>query len=140
MKMKKLLTLCLALMMVFALTACGGKYADSQYTGHWEAASYEAMGVQLDKSQVGEASMDLEANGKLSANFLGQEGTGEWSETDSGIHISSDIELDCPFDGGTLKMEYQGVTINFQKTDAADAEAENGEETPEDTENGGEEE
>lgn len=137
MKMKKVLTVLLALAMVFALAGCGAKYADSQYTGSWEAVSYETMGMELDKSQVGEANMELLANGDLNVNFMGVEGTGVWSETENGIHISSDIELDCTFDGSTLVMEYDGVTFNFQKVDAS-ADAGEGEDKDKAAENNGE--
>ncbi|MGI5824726.1 MAG: lipoprotein [Bacillota bacterium] len=121
--MKKLLSVIFVVMMLFTLTACG---SDSPYVGVWNATEYETMGVTISPDELGESSLTLDAGGDLTANFMGTEGYGTWEETETGIHISSDVELDCESDGKTLTLEYSGVKITFEKEAAADENAENG--------------
>lgn len=117
--MKKILSVIFVVLMLFGLVGCG---SESQYAGVWKAVEYEAAGQTLTADQLGDSTLTLENDGTLKADFLGTLGTGEWTENEKGIHITSDVELDCESDGKTLTMDYSGITITFEKenADAAD--------------------
>ena len=115
--MKKFLSVIFVVLMMLALAGCG---SDSQYAGVWNATEYQTAGQTLTADQLGDSTLTLDADGTLEADFLGTTGSGEWKETKTGIHISSDIELDCESDGKTMTVNYSGVTIIFEKEVAAD--------------------
>mgnify|MGYP006911259178 FL=1 len=115
--MKKFLSVIFVVLMMLALAGCG---SDSQYAGVWNATEYQTAGQTLTADQLGDSTLTLDADGTLEADFLGTTGSGEWKETKTGIHISSDIELDCESDGKTMTVNYSGVTIIFEKEGAAD--------------------
>lgn len=116
--MKRFLTILLFVVMTVFLTACGS--SDSVYVGTWNATQYETQGVTLTAERLGDSQLVFADNGDLKADFLGTEATGEWKETETGVKIISDIELDCQSDGKTLTLDYSGVKITFEKAAAGE--------------------
>ena len=120
--MKKLLSVIFVLVMMFCLAGCGNDLSDSQYVGTWHAVEYSYAGVSMTPEYIGESNMTLDADGKLTVDFMGEEGSGSWEETDTGIKISSlGLDLDCISDGTAITLEYSGVTILFEKDGAEGA-------------------
>lgn len=116
---------CLAAAM-FALAGCGAtppKYADSPYVGTWEATTAEAYGISMKVSDIlDEFTIILEEDGKVTAKVNGQEGVGEWEESDKGVTIlggvvgSEDLEFTAKDD--KLLVEYSSATITFEKQES----------------------
>lgn len=107
------------------LTACGN--SDSPYLGTWNATEYTTEGVTVAAEQLGESTLTFNEDGTLTANFLGTEAQGKWKESETGVLITSDVELDCVSDGQTLTLDYGGMAITFEKEAAAADETTDGE-------------
>lgn len=119
---KKLITLtsCTALSLAL-LCSCGAsadKYADSKYTGTWEATTAAYAGMTLDAEQIfDEFTLTLDPSGKATANVNGEEEFGDWEETDSGVKLTDDSEqvMDFTADGSALTIEQDGVLVTFEQ-------------------------
>ena len=118
--MKKLVRM-LAVVFAFAfvLVGCGGsdKYAGSEYLGTWKATTAEYSGMSFDTEDlIGEFSLTLEANGNVKAVVAGESEKGEWEPTDDGILVKdSSDEMEFTKKDGNLVLDYEGVTITFEK-------------------------
>lgn len=112
-----LLVLAVCAVMLLA-SACGAKYADSEYLGTWKAASASMSGISLDLSKsVGEFSLTLNEDGSVDAVVGEDKEKGKWEETDQGFKIkdsSAEMEFQKT-DNGKVKTEYQGMNITFEK-------------------------
>ncbi len=125
MRRKQWTAVLLAGLLAMLLTACGN--SDSPYLGTWTAAEYTTEGVTVSAEQLGESTLTFHEDGTLTANFLGTEAQGEWKENDTGVRITSDVELDCVSDGQTLTLDYGGMAITFEKAASDTDGAEGGE-------------
>ena len=104
--------------MLVAMTACGGEdMSNSKYTGNWEAKQAVASGMTLDMATLGTTmKMELKSNGKATVEFDGESGSGDWTETDTGIKITaSDGTVECTDKDGKLVMTESGVEFIFEK-------------------------
>ena len=108
----------LAAVMMFA-TACGGsaKYADSKYVGKWSATKAAYMGMELGVKDIlgGEFSFTLSEDGKVKLKVVDDERSGKWDETDDGIQFDGDDEMTFKEKDGSLLLDYQGMTLTFEK-------------------------
>lgn len=129
--MKKMIAvLCSVVMLASVLTGCGGKvdYSDSEYVGTWEATDCEYAGFVMDVSEVFESFViTLNADGTYSAVVDGEEGSGKWAETETGIKLDKDDEMTLTYKDGILVYDYvDDMKLNFEKQGASGTE-----ETPE---------
>ena len=120
-KMKKITAvLCAVLLVGLMLTACGGgKYADSKYLGKWSATKAEYAGIEMGVEEIrgGEFSFTLDESGKVTLKVVDEEETGKWEETDNGIIFDDDDKMTFEDKDGVLVMDYQGVTLTFEKAE-----------------------
>ncbi len=109
----------LALCTVIVLfTACGAKYADSEYLGTWKATTATMSGISLDVSKtIGEFSITLEKDGSVRATIGKDKEKGKWEETENGFKLKdSSSEMDfTKTEKGKAKVEYQGMTLVFEQ-------------------------
>lgn len=114
--MKRFISACMLLCLLLSLTACGGKTADSPYVGTWNATKYSALGIDIAVEEMGASTLEFKAGGRMTADFMGQSGSGKWEETDSGLVIKSGgEEIPCTIEGSELVLDYSGVSIYFEK-------------------------
>ena len=117
-----ILTCCLAAAML-ALAGCGAapaKYADSEYVGTWDATTAEAYGISMKVTEIlDEFTVVLDADGTATAKVNGQQGSGQWEETDTGCKITGGVvdnkDLDFAKKGEKLVLVYDQATITFEK-------------------------
>ena len=121
------LSLCLA------LAACGGSSAPSEtdlselrdeFVGTWELVSMETESATYDEDDVAsmaEAGMlvtlDLDEDGNLIYNEVGNQQDGSWSVTDEAT-LSFELggsKIDVPYDDDLLTLEASGTTMVFEK-------------------------
>lgn len=114
----KILSVFVLAAMLVAMTACGGEdMSNSKYTGNWEATSATTMGMTLDMATLGTTmTMELKSNGKAAVVFDGESGSGDWSETGTGVKITaSDGTVEFTDKDGKLVMTESGVEFIFEK-------------------------
>lgn len=123
MKKKIAVILTAMLMVVFALTACGGSKADP-VVGTWNATKIKMAGMEITLEEFAEQtgqeiSMSLEftADGKIKADAMGQTSDGEWKAKDDGKY---DVTLDgeteeLALEDGKLTLDIEGVQAVFEK-------------------------
>lgn len=114
--MKRLVAVMAVALMVFAFTACGGEdMSNSPYVGDWHATTAEYSGIEIGVEDVigGEFVFSLEDNGKCTVSIAGDEESGKWTETEEGFNVEE--EFDFVADGDTATLDYEGVTMHFEK-------------------------
>ncbi len=120
---KRLLALVLVMMLVItSLTACGG--GKDAIVGHWEMSTISMMGTEMNVNEflstLGmdeiEMSLDVESNGDLKMNFMGEEATGTW-KADGGSYILTidGDDAEVKMDGGKLVLEIEDQKMTFEK-------------------------
>ncbi len=120
---KRLLALVLVMMLVItSLTACGG--GKDAIVGHWEMSTISMMGTEMNVNEflstLGmdelEMNMDIESNGDLKMNFMGDEATGTWKADGSSFILTIDgDDAEVKMDGGKLVLELEGEKMTFEK-------------------------
>lgn len=65
----------------------------------------------------GEFSFTLDESGKVTLKVVDDEETGKWEETDNGIIFDDDEQMTFEDKDGVLVMDYQGVTLTFEKAE-----------------------
>ena len=107
------LVLVVTLVMIL-LCACGGKdMSDSVYLGTWEASTAEYSGMELSVDTLfDEFHFTLQDNGKVKLNLNGEEETGKWEETDTGVILEDEMEF-TKVDENTLSYETDGMNVYF---------------------------
>lgn len=121
MNRKRIVFITLACMLVLSaavfFTACGDEYADSEYVGKWKCTSGSASGYTIDvEKTLGKFEIELKADGTAEANILGEKSSGEWEPSDDGFSLKdNDNTLDFTKDGNNVKIDYQSVTMIFEK-------------------------
>lgn len=126
MKRKIAVIITAMMMLVLALTACGGSKADP-VEGKWNAAKIKAVGMEISLDEFAEQtgqdfsiSLEFKADGKLSAEAMGQTSEGEWKAKDGGKY---DVTLDgeteeITFEEGNIIMDFEGNLLIFEKEEA----------------------
>lgn len=104
----------IAVLAMILLCACGGKdMSDSEYLGTWSASTAEYSGIEISVDTVfDEFTFTLKDNGKVDMSVNGEEESGKWDETDSGISLDDDLQFE-KLDENTLTYETEGITIYF---------------------------
>lgn len=88
--MKKLVSICMAMLLCFTLAACGGASgrADAALVGKYVAVTGTAFGVTLSGEDMSGLTMTLEKSGKVSIAVEGTTATGRWVNDDSTITLT----------------------------------------------------
>ena len=108
--------LCLLCAFCLLLSACGkNKYADSKYTGTWNAVSAEYMGVELSQDEIGTFVMTLEIDGSAVMEDAEGPQSGKWEEIEGGIRLDGDDDLIMKDTDGKLVLNMDGVAFTFEK-------------------------
>ena len=121
------LSLCLA------LAACGGSSAPSEtdlselrdeFVGTWELVSMKSDATTLSEDEVDSmadvgmlVTLDLDEDGNLIYNEVGNQQDGSWSVTDEAT-LSFELggsKIDVPYDDDLLTLETSGTTMVFEK-------------------------
>ena len=121
--MKKITAVLLALMLVFALCACGG---DDPNAGTYYLTSAEISGITLSaedlSSAMGEDAgayyIELKGNGTFTGDTGAGLGSGEWSLDGTELTITeSGYEMYGTLENGVLTLyePNSGVTFYFEK-------------------------
>ena len=122
-----------ALSLCLALAACGGSSAPSEtdlaelrdeFVGTWELVSMESDATTLGEDEVdsmAEAGMlvtlDLDEDGDLIYNEVGDQQDGSWSVTDEAT-LSFELggsKIKVPYEDDLLTLEASGTTMVFEK-------------------------
>ncbi|HMN11838.1 MAG TPA: hypothetical protein PKD55_05880 [Bellilinea sp.] len=130
---KGLLFVMVWLVIIFGLSACAKPKIDSPLVGSWTAIKYEAAGMALDAEDIGESTLEIKSDGKVTAIFMGEGGNGSWKETDSGMVLKTgEEEIPLSYVKGQLVLDYEGMIITYQKDGVAIAPSETAEVKPTD--------
>ena len=117
-KIKVMICMCICILAIGAFAACGNEYSDSEFLGKWKCTTGEMSGVEINADEVlGGFTLELEDDGTAKTTIAGSSAKGEWEPEGDGFVIKSDNE-ELKFkkaEDGAVKVEYQGVTINFEK-------------------------
>lgn len=116
MKKRLAILLSLAMVLTFALAACGGSgddLSDSKYVGSWKASAVT----------LGEESGELEGdyiltlNGDGTGTFASEDDVSEftWQLTSDGFKTKGDIKLKCKDDGDGIYTDFLGVSLHFER-------------------------
>ena len=114
--LKKFSILMVALLMSIGLAACGGAdMSDSPYLGTWSASTAEYSGIEMAVDSIigGEFTVTLEKVGGCTVSISGEEDSGKWTETENGFNVED--EFDFTVDGDTAVLDYEGITLYFQR-------------------------
>lgn len=115
MRMLIVMTVCTV---IFVFSACGAKYADSEYLGTWKAKTASMSGINLDVGNVfGEFTIKLEEDGTAKVTIDKEKQSGDWEETKNGFKLkdgSDEMEFKKNKKGKTV-LNYKGMTIDFEK-------------------------
>lgn len=104
------------LLLVMSIAGCSKPESNSPLVGKWTAIEYSAAGLTIDSAELGESTLDIRANGKLTAMFMGEGGDGSWKETEDGMILKTGgEEIPLSLVDGRLVMDYEGLTITYQK-------------------------
>ena len=124
--MKRVLTLTIALIAIFALTTgCGssetGGAADKGIAGtSWALSGGEMSGVEVSAEDVaalvGEMTMNFKDNGKVVMAIAGMEEESDYTQDGNTISFTSGAEaITATVDGDEMKMDIMGITLKFAK-------------------------
>lgn len=122
-----------ALSLCVALAACGGSSAPSEtdlselrdeFVGTWELVSMESDATTLGEDEVDSmadagmlVTLDLDEDGNLIYNEVGNQQEGSWSVTDEAT-LSFELggsKIEVPYDDDLLTLEASGTTMLFEK-------------------------
>ena len=123
MKKKLALLLSLAMVLTFALAACGGgsesadqDLSDSKYVGTWVSDSMSFAGEEGDMQSV----FTLTLNGDGTGTLTGEEADGTedvssitWSLTDEGFKTEGDAKMTFKDDGDAIVTKLLGVEMRL---------------------------
>ena len=124
--MKRILVLALAFMLVFALSACGGKDKDSgddPNLGVWVATTGEMLGISIE---VGEFfgsgfTIELDTGGKCVITADGKKANGKWTLNDTEFTVKGGgFDSEGTLEGDKLTLENimgMGLDLIFYKED-----------------------
>lgn len=120
-----------AFVLATSLVACGGGTSGpdlgemrDELVGTWELVSAESDDDSWDEQTVGSmadagmlVTIDLDKDGSLIYNEVGNQQEGSWSvEEDGALTFElGGAEVDVPFSGDTLTLEASGMTMVFEK-------------------------
>lgn len=122
MKKKIAILISLAMVLTFALAACGGgggeDLSDSKYVGSWVAKS---LSIGDESGDIGdEGVFTLTLNGDGTGTFVSVEADGTeevsnitWSLTSDGFKTSGDMKMTFKDDGDGIKATIFGVDLHF---------------------------
>lgn len=125
--MKKRITVLMLTVIMLLLVGCGGTKSDAPVVGDWKLASVEAMGVSMTADEFAQATgsevdmtLSIKDNGKFTANFQGESGTGKWTYEEPTLTLSdSDETMTGEYKDGkislTLEEAGQSYTVTFEK-------------------------
>ena len=121
--MKKTISVFLAVLLLFGLTACGGSKVDTSdpNQGVWRATTGEMFGISSNVEEFfGKGfTIELNAKGKCALNVDGSKANGTWT-LDNGAFTVKGGGLDCKgrLENGKLTLEDvlgMGLTLVFEK-------------------------
>ena len=130
MKKKLAVLLSMAMVLTFALAACGGggDVSDSKYIGTWVVDSMSFAG----EADAPDTDMTLVLNGDGTGTFSGVDEDGNeevssftWSLTNDGLKTDGDVKMKFKEDGDDLVAKILGVEMRFVR--AAEGESSEGE-------------
>ncbi len=104
-RMKKTLSIMLAVIMILALTACGSEKADSGYAGSYVAVEGEIAGLAMDEDSLEECSLVINDDGAAVMNTLGTDMECTWAADGTSITVS--------YNGTDIVGTVSGDTITF---------------------------
>ena len=134
MKKKLAILLSLAMVMTFALAACGSgggsneDLSDSKYVGTWKADSASFAGESDKLDDVITLTLNGDGTGTLAG--VNEDGTDDvsditWSPTSDGFKTQGDAKMTFKDDGDAIVSTVLGVKLRFVKADeSGDAAAE----------------
>ncbi len=127
MKKKLAILLSLTMVLVFALSACGGgsgsgtdDLSESKYVGTWVSSSLSFAGEEGDMADT----FTLTLNGDGTGTLVGTEADGTeevsnitWSLTDDGFKTQGDAKMDFKDDGEGITASIFGVKLHLVRQD-----------------------
>ena len=115
--LKKVVLVLAVLIMAFGMTACGGGGEESPYAGTYVGTTAEYAGIELSIGDLFDGGFDItiESNGKYSVAMEGETDGGKWEEVDGVVVLDGELDFVIDLDAGTGSMEYEGVTLYFEK-------------------------
>ena len=129
MKKKLAILLSLAMVLTFALAACGSgggeDLSDSKYVGTWEADSLSFAGESGDLDGVFRLTLNGDGTGEFQS--VDPEGNEEisdftWQLTDDGFKTKGDTKMKFKDDGEGIKAKILGADLHFDKVSEYDEE------------------
>lgn len=115
-QIRKFAAIIVVAVMVMSFASCGGTdMSDSPYIGTWTATTAEYSGIEVSVESIfgGEFSFTLNEDGSCKL-IVGEENeTGKWSETETGFNVED--EFDFTVDGDSASLDYDGVSIYFER-------------------------
>ena len=131
MKKKLAILLSLAMVITFALAACGGggsseDLSDSKYVGTWKADSASFAGESDKLDDVITLTLNGDGTGTLAG--VNEDGTDDvsditWSPTSDGFKTQGDAKMTFKDDGDAIVSTVLGVKLRFVKADESGAAA-----------------
>ena len=122
--MKKHIALLLALVMVFALTACGGEKDNDPNLGKYVGATVEVFGEDVNISEIyseGENYIELRSGGKCVFTLDGDSASGKWKLDGNDIVLTiEDMDSTGTLKDGVLTIDFmgEGIMMTFVKDGA----------------------
>lgn len=122
--MKKHIALLLALVMVFALTACGGEKDNDPNLGKYVGATVEVFGEDMNISEIyseGENCIELRSGGKCVFTLDGDSASGKWKLDGNDIVLTiEDMDSTGTLKDGVLTIDFmgEGIMMTFVKDGA----------------------
>ncbi len=106
----------LMLMVMFLLTACGGKtedLSDSKYVGTWK---FKEMTLADESGDLPhEWLIVVNGDGTGTSTSDGEEASFTWKPVSDGFKTSGDLKVTFHDDGDNIAMKMLGVTMTFEK-------------------------
>ena len=123
MKKKLAILLSMAMVLTFALAACGGgggDVADSKYVGTWKATSASLADASEDVDS--EIVLTLNSDGTGTISGVDDEGVEDvsnitWSLIDGGFKTKGDAKMKFQDDGDGIKSKILGVDLHFTRVE-----------------------
>ena len=121
MKKRLAILLSFAMVLTFALAACGGgggDVSDSKYVGTWVSDTMSLAGESGDFDNA--ITLVLNDDGTGTCVAVDEEGVEEtteftWEPTDEGFKTKGDMKLKFTDDGEQIHAKMFGVSLNFEK-------------------------